>query len=225
METVLTIDIQIQTVGMDIKILTAVLASLAVLIGLSGGNIDNLEFDRENLLPEKLLGYLDVPEFLQGDSVSSEPAEISLQVTGNTSLGVESGSLILGDGEITSDSGTIQAEKEVTFRKFKGDLSLKPGGVEVDGSASGFRSGSLNISSETDLNHLTAEARVKGMKGFDGAFRRANLVLRSNGSTFESSNSTVRIESFSGKISMFENGTVEMDGNITSLEAGELSWP
>lgn len=225
METVLTIDIQIQTVSMDIKILTAVLASLAVLIGLSGGNIDNLEFDRENLLPENLLGYLDAQEFLQGDSVSSEPAEISLQVTGNTSLGVESGSLILGDGEITADSGTIQAEKEVAFRNFRGDLSLKPGGVEVDGSASGFRSGSLNISSETDLNHVTAEAGVKGMKGFDGAFRRANLVLRSNGSTFESSNSTVRIESFSGNISMFENGTVEMDGNITSLEAGELSWP
>jgi hypothetical protein len=225
METVLTIHIQIQTVSMDIKILTAVLASLAVLIGLSGGNVDDLEFDRENLLPENLLGYLDPPEFLQGDSVSSEPAEISLQVTENTSLGVESGSLILGDGEITSGSGTIQSEKEVTFRNFRGDLSLKPGGVEVDGSASGFRSGSLNISSETDLNHLTAEARVKGMKGFDGAFRRANLVLRSNGSTFESSNSTVRIESFSGKISMFENGTVEMDGNITSLEAGELSWP
>lgn len=225
METVLTIDIQIQTVSMDIKILTAVLASLAVLIGLSGGNIDNLEFDRENLLPEKLLGYLDVPEFLQGDSVSSEPAEIALQVTENTSVEVESGSLILGDGKITADSGTIQAEKEVAFRKFKGDLSLKPGGVEVDGSASGFRSGSLNISSETDLNHLTAEARVEGMKGFDGAFRRANLVLRSNGSTFESSNSTVRIESFSGNISMFENGTVEMDGNITSLEAGKLSWP
>jgi len=225
METVLTIDIQIQTVSMDIKILTAVLASLAVLIGLSGGNIDDLEFDRENLLPENLLGYLDPPEFLQGDSVSSEPAEIALQVTENTSVGVESGSLILGDGEITADSGTIQAEKEVTFRNFRGDLSLEPGGVEVDGSASGFRSGSLNISSETDLNHLTTEARVKGMKDFDGAFRRANLVLRSNGSTFESSNSTVRIESFSGNVSMFENGTVEMDGNITSLEAGELSWP
>lgn len=225
METVLTIDIQIQTVSMDIKILTAVLASLAVLIGLSGGNIDDLEFDRENLFPEKLLGYLEVPKFLQGDSVSSEPAEISLQVTENTSVGVESGSLVLGDGEITSDSGIIQAEKEVTFRNFIGDLSLKPDGVEIDGSASGFRSGSLNISSETELDHLATEARVEGMEGFDGAFTRANLVLRSNGSTFESSNSTVRIESFSGNISMFRNGTVEMDGNITSLDAGELSWP
>lgn len=207
---------------MNIKILAAVLTTLtAVFVVMNAGN---------TTMPETggLSGV--IPDFFSSENPQPETAvtaEISL-LTDNTTMNVNGDTTVEGLNTYTSDEVNIRSDNDIQFQNFEGKLFFG-NRTEISGQAYGFISKGVEVEEtfrlEKTLNNTPVDIRNAERVGLD--FERANITLDAvnSSSGITETNTSVLIESFSGNMTVMPGSmTVELDGNISRVEAGQTTF-
>ena len=226
---------------LDAKVLAAVLASLtAVAAGMNGGAID-----ADMAVEDVSTGGADVFDL---QSLSSNPLdklknmflsrpEPTNQVKANLTIdNLDDETIKVQDAVLSPPNLTeikigprkMSSDEDISFNGFRG--SIKPGSpTSVQGTANSALSSGVNISGMINVNEKlnTSQVRIneKGKAKLSLSNVKGEISSGSASTEFQESNRNLKINSFTGKITIYtSNNSVMLDGKVDRLEAGQFSF-
>lgn len=222
---------------LDGKILTAVLASLAVIgTTMNGGSIDSselqsvkenpLSIDFDSFMPSSLGAFTEYMKNPEPDTDLDAEFKIN-DMTGQT-LKISSATLKSNNlSKIKTGKRYITSESNLNFHKFSGEIDLD-NPTELDGNTQSILtngvniSGSFEIKKEIDTNKivLTDVRRSKiNLKGISGSIKST-----STSTNITNNNLDLKINSFSGNITILPRSSeMKLKGKVDKLDAGSVS--
>jgi hypothetical protein len=209
---------------MNIKILAAVLTTLtAVFVVMNAGNAPQA--------PETGQGLQGlIPDIFSQENPEPQTAvtaEITF-LTNNTTMNVNGDTTIQGLDTYTSDAVNIRSDKDIEFQNFEGQMFFG-NRTEVSGKAYGFISKGVEVEQtfrlEKTLNNTKVDIKDAERVGLEFSQADISLDAENSSSGITETNTSVRIESFSGNITVTPGlKTVNLDGNISKVEAGQTTF-
>lgn len=207
---------------MDMKVLAAVLTTLAAVFVLMNasetGELGSTDFS----------GVLE--GFLGPDNPEAETAiKADLKVLSqNTTMNVNGDLKIEGLKKYSSGDVDIESNNDIEFQNFEGSIFLG-NQSKISGTAEGFTSNGVKVSKSfglsKDLN--TSLLTLRDARRVSLSFERADIDLQAtnSSSSISETNTSVDITSFTGNISIRPGDmTLNLDGNISKVEAGQTSF-
>ena len=220
---------------MDAKILAAVLVSLAaVFAGADGGmfstqdvrNIQEdagLEAPSTSLIPSKIPVIGDLLK--KPKPTNKVKAEIVLH--GEESFRIKKAGLKASKlTEINARNMKIDSDRDIKFTGFNGKVKLN-NQTELDGSATGFQTSNVNITTATGLNTAVDTQRIEVENTSRTGFKFSKASIGpTQGSNFslDTSNTNLDINSFTGNVTIYpREKKLVIDGKVDKLNAGKYS--
>lgn len=217
---------------LDLKILAAVLVSLAAFGMVSGSSSmtldkpsEMLSQDFDNIGPRSLGAFIGV---IDDDETREEVyAELNFNSSGNQEMSVKAGSLNVEDLDaVKLEEGTVSSDSSIMFLNFTGTVGLAKEST-VSGSANTIVTSGVNLTGDYNFGEristprITAQdATVEKMK-----VKNVNGVIESGSTSSRLQDDTeVNIRGFNGEVEIQPiNGTIVFDGSVTRLEAGSVN--
>jgi hypothetical protein len=218
---------------LDGKIMAAVLATLAAFGVASGSQTDGFNPSEDFKIPSisdmnpRTIGAFTglIPE---DTSTSEVEAKFKYNSSGSQQVSLISESLEIANiSRIETNSQTVSSSGNISLENFDGSIvSAKES--KIEGQASSILSNGVNVSGGFDFQKTVKTSRIKAVsvKDSDMEFTEVTGTVESGSTSAELSDSTttVKADSFNGNITFRPHrGEIEIVGEVSSLEAGEVS--
>ncbi|MFB6174601.1 MAG: hypothetical protein ABEJ87_01330 [Candidatus Nanohalobium sp.] len=202
---------------MDVKILAAVFATLAIVfVGMNSGGLHL----------GGLSGITDIFSSPPPKPDTHVQADIQFH-TNNTTMKVNGNLTAEGLTHYSKGDVNINADKPIKFQGFQGTVFIEDNAT-ISGTAEklvtpGIQISNVHLNRETD----TPLIKITGAKMVGLKFRRADINLdKVNGSSsISQTNTTVEIQSFNGNITIRPpEKKISLSGNISKVSAGATTF-
>lgn len=211
---------------MDLKVLTAVFFTLAVIIvGTNTGMIDGSML--EDLQEDGLSGLLD--GLFSGFESRPEPnisVELEVEYRGKEDLKIRDADVMISNlTRYAVNEVPIDSDGPITFAGLTGDSSFS-NMTRVSGEADRLLlhgGGSVNRTVELDYSGSTDRVKMQGQEKVPVSVENATVRLISDSVSGTYRNRSLSIDSFSGNMTVFPgNKTILLSGQVHRLSVGEL---
>ncbi len=221
---------------MDVKILAAVLASLAaVFAGMNGGvfsesDIRNVQSNAGLETPEISSQGSNIPfigQFLESPEPEND-LEARIEVESGSEMKLRKSSLEPRNlNEISSPGIEINSDEDIKFRTFSG--AVKFGNTtQIKGDTSGLESSGVNISTnlKLDTDFATDQIKVSNTQKTNLDFSEADISpLEGSDFPINTDNTKVSVKSFTGDIDVYtQNRTINLRGQVHRVSAGKANF-
>lgn len=219
----------------DIKVLAAVLVSLAAFGIVSDGGVQGLEFPSnplseglggiDDMGPRSLGAFLGIVE--RDTSREELSAEFSYNSTQSQSINFQAKSLeVKGLNELKLEKGKISSRKSIIFYNTTVKASFSPSTV-VEGESVSLMTNGVNLTGPHKFNEeiQSRETVAEDVQSEEITLNqvKGKISSVSTSSTIEKE-TDVSMTGFHGDIGIAPyNGTIELEGTVTSLEAGKVN--
>ncbi|MFO7794256.1 MAG: hypothetical protein R6V35_04760 [Candidatus Nanohaloarchaea archaeon] len=218
---------------MEGKIVAAVFTTLAVVFaGVSGGSSVNTEVDE--VLPEedsplnKISSSFGIMDSLFALPEPEHEAVIEVRLDETTEINLNADRLeVEGLRELKGGTG-INSQSDIGLREFDGNI-LMGDPTEIMGSATGFYTENMNVSTTVPLNQEVNTSSVQAYNVSNNAYTlsatEVDIEAVGNETTISRSNTELEITAFEGDIEFRpENLTMIFEGEVAEANAGSASF-
>lgn len=223
---------------LDGKILTAVLASLAIIgTAMNGGNVDSsqlqdikknpLSTDFDRFMPGSLGAF--AQKYMQNpEPDTSLEAELKIGDVSGQSLEISSGRITVDNlTEIKTERRRIRSDSALEFNDFVGKINLgKP--TNIEGSAEIIVANNVNISGgftvKEELN--TNKIDLRNVSRSKINLKKVSGIVKTDTSStnLNENNLKLDINSFSGNMTVNpETGGLNLSGKVDKMDVGSIS--
>lgn len=218
---------------MEGKIVAAVFTSLAVVFaGVSGSSINS---DVDEVLPEedsplnKFTSSFDILNRLMALPEPTKEATVTVNLSDQHDINVQASKLEVEGLESLEGATAVSSGTEIGLTNFNGNIVMMKNETELLGSAQGFYTEELNVTSSTPINQKvqTDYILAENVSNSEYSLQASNMkVISQNGSTSISRSSTsVEITAFQGDIEFRpEINQVLFEGKVDKVKAGSATF-
>jgi len=221
---------------MDVKILAAVLASLAaVFAGMNGGvfsesDVRNVQSTAGLETPEISSQGSNIPfigQFLERPNPEND-LEARIEVDSGSEINLRKSSLEARNlKEISSPGIEINSDEDIKFKTFSGTVKFG-NTTKIKGDTSGLESSGLNISTDLklDTDFDTEQIKVSNTQKINLDFSEADISpLEGSDFPIDTENTKIAVKSFTGDLDVYtQNRTIDLRGQVHRISGGKANF-
>ena len=220
---------------MEGKIVAAVFTTLAVVFaGVSGAGGSSLDGEVDEVLPEedsplnKITSSFGLIDRLTALPEPSHEAVIEVRLEESTEINLNADRLEVEDLRQLKGGTGVNSQSDIGLREFDGNV-LMGNPTEIMGSASGFYTENLNVSTTVPLNQDVNSSSIQAYNVSNNAYTltasEADIQAVGNETRISRSNTELEITAFQGDIEFRpENLTMIFEGKVAEVNAGSASF-
>ena len=221
---------------MEGKIVAAVFTTLAVVFaGVSGGGGgSSINGEVDEVLPEEesplnsITSSFGIIDRLTAPPEPSNEAKIEVRLEESTEINLDASRLEVEGLRELKGGTNVDSQSDIGLRGFDGNV-LMGDPTEIMGSASGFYTENLNVSTTVPLNQDVNTTRVQAYNVSNNAYSLSasdvDIEAVGNETRISRSNTELEITAFQGDIEFRpQNLTMIFEGEVAEVNAGSASF-